>query len=502
MAVSVEVRRGAYYDSVTLMAVSRAAADSAGVEASLVAMATELNRELLGDLGFDPGDVHGAGPNDLVVAVRADTEDAVEAARASVDAALTGVGRSQPAGGFGAPSPPRTVATAMRRTGGAGPRLALVSVPGEHAFVEAMDALRAGATPMVFSDNVGLEQEIALKAEAERRGLLVMGPDCGTAIVGGVGLGFANVVSPGPVGIVGASGTGTQQLACLLDDAGVGTRHALGVGGRDLSAGVGGVSTLAALRALDADPAVEVIAVVSKPPDPAVAERVRAAAAGCATPVVPAFTGPDGVDLETAAGRVLGVLGRDVPVPRSWPARGGRRGRRPGRLVGLFSGGTLCDEAMAIAAATLGPIASNVPLDPNWALPDDLDAEGHLAIDFGDDRFTRGRPHPMIDQRLRVERIAAEAKNPATGVLLLDVVCGHAADPDPAATLAPALADAGRTAAADGRDLAVVVSLCATEGDPQDRERQAAALSDAGASVHASNAAAAREAVGMIGAGT
>jgi len=490
----VEVRRGTYHDSVALMVVSRTAGDVEGVEAALVAMATELNLSLLADLGFNAAAFAGAGANDLVLAFRAADGAALEAARAAADAALASARKPAGGGGFGEAAPARTLGAAARRGDAS---LALVSVPGEHAFVEAMDALRSGLSVMVFSDNVPVEQEVALKAEAERRGLLVMGPDCGTAVVGGVGLGFANVVRPGPVGIVAASGTGAQQLCCLLDAADVGVRHVLGVGGRDLSAAVGGASTLLALEALDADPATAVIVLVSKPPDEAVADRVRQAAEACATPVVLGFVGPRGRDLTATAAEVAGLLGRPAPEPRWWPAPEERTGRYP-FLRGLFAGGTLCDEAMTIAAAELGPIASNIPLEPSWALPDDLAASGHAMIDFGDDALTRGRPHPMIDHRLRLDRIAAEARDPSAGVLLLDVVLGHGAHPDPAEELAPALSGALRTARDAGGDLTAVVSLCGTRDDPQGLHRQAEAFRDAGASVHLSNAAAARKAVELF----
>lgn len=496
MSDLLEVRPGAYHDSVSLMQVSQAVGALDGVEAAMVAMATEVNLDLLAGMGFDLADVD-ATTSDLVVAVRAGDAKGVEAAREAVDRELAALGtrRARSVGQPGATTP-RTTRAAVRR---AGADLVLVSVPGEHAFVEAMDALHAGTSVMVFSDNVPLHQEIALKAEASRRGLLVMGPDCGTAVVGGVGLGFANVTRPGPVGLVAASGTGLQQLCCLLDGAGVGISHALGVGGRDLSAQVGGASTFAALDALDADEATELLVVLSKPPDGDVAEAVRRAAAACRTPVVVGFVGRGQRDLTEVAAEVLKALGREVVAPRSWPASGQPHGSY--RWVrGLFAGGTLCDEAMVIAADALGPVRSNIPLEPGWTLGDDLDAGGHVMVDFGDDAFTRGRAHPMIDNTLRLEQIAREAASAdASGrVLLLDVVLGHGAHPDPAAELAPALASAIATARAVGRDLAAVVSLCGTAGDPQGLERQAASFVAAGASVHRSNAEAARTAVALV----
>jgi FdrA protein len=484
-----ELRQGTYRDSVALMQVSRAVADQPGVTAALVAMATDLNLDLLAGMGFDrPG---GATPDDLLVAVDAEDDEALAGALGRLADALAE--RTPAAADLGGAPAPRTVATAAR-TGRVG--LALVSTPGRVAFADAVDALEAGLSVMLFSDNVPVVQEVWLKEEAARRGLLVMGPDCGTAVVAGIGLGFANVVRPGPVGLVAASGTGAQQVMSLLDGAAVGVSHCLGVGGRDLSAAVGGRSTHAALDLLDADPSTEAIVVVSKPPDDDVATDVREHAERLRTPVVLALLGPGRPDLTESTRLAVEAVGGSWSGPRWWPAPEERRGLYQ-TVRGLFAGGTLCDEAAVVAGSGLrAPVRSNVAHDPALALGDDLDPHGgHAMVDFGDDRLTRGRPHPMIDQGLRVERLLREAADPTAGVLLLDVVLGHAAHPDPAAELAPAIRAAHERAAVDGREVAVVVSLVGTSGDPQGLERQAAGLVTAGASVHLSNAAAARKAV-------
>lgn len=518
-----EIRRGVYRDSVTLLRVSRRLTERDGVHGALAAMATELNIELLDGMGFPvSGDT---GPNDLVIAIRAADEAALTAARDELDQLLTGPGAQEPvgAGGLGGAPAARTVGSAAAREGG-GSRatLALISVPGAHACAESLDALGAGLNVMVFSDNVPVAHEIALKEEAARRGLLVMGPDCGTAVIGGVGLGFANVVRPGPVGIVAASGTGAQQVMSLLDLAGVGVSHVLGVGGRDLSAEVSGRSTLQALAALDADPATELILIVSKPPAAAVSDLVREAVRRLATPTVYAPLGPGQDDLTAVAERVVTMTGGVVPTWPCWPAPRPQHASG-GALRGLFVGGTLCQEAMLIATQVLGPVRSNVPLRADWALggaapvtgPADTETEAgtdtgtgtnaatgtatdadpeprHMMMDFGDDTLTGGRAHPMIDGTLRLERLAVEAADPGCGVLLLDVVLGNAAEPDPCATLAPAIEAARR------RGPAVVVSLCGTAADPQGLVHQATALQAAGAAVFTSNAAAARHAVALI----
>ena len=518
-AEHVEARAGAYADSVTLMRVSADVRQAEGIQAALIAMATELNLDLLTTLGFRPPS--DASPNHLLVAVRASDDAAISKALAVLDSALS----FRPGSGDAAISaqPPRTTGAAVRANG---PGLALISVPGRYAFAEAMDALEAGCDVMIFSDNVPVEQEIALKDVAAQRDLIVMGPDCGTAIVGGVGLGFSHTLPAGPIGLVAASGTGAQQVLCLLDYAGVGVSAALGVGGRDLSAAVGGRSARAALTALDADPATELIVVVSKPPAAAVAAGLREFAAGLATPVQFALISPGEPDLTTATETSLRALGLPVPDWPRWPGAvqaTGRvqaagpgqpqesesavarpspeRGRPAGVLRGLFAGGSLCDEAMIIATDRLGPIRSNIPLRPELRLapraPEttvlQTTVTGHAMIDFGDDELTAGRPHPMIDQSLRLERLAAEAADPAVTVIQLDVVLGHGAHPDPAAELAPAIAEARATGRA-----AVVVSLIGAAADPQGLSRQAALLQQAGADVFASNAAAARFACDLI----
>ena len=482
--------RSAYADSVALLQVSRQVAAVPGVQAAQVAMGTPLNLEVLAGMGFD---VPACSPNDMVVALRLDSEDGLPAALAAVTAALSPAATR---GGDVLVDEPRTTRSALRRSGAA---LALVSVPGQYAAVEAMDALDADRDVMVFSDNVPLAQEVTLKRLATERHLLVMGPDCGTALVGGVGLGFANVVEPGEVGIVAASGTGCQQVMCLLAAAGVGVGAALGVGGRDLSAAVGGLSTREALRRLDADPAIGRIVLVSKPPAPAVADELEALTATLATPVDLALLGRGRPDLTAAVEAVLDALGRPVPA---WPEWGAApAGAATGYLRGLFVGGSLCDEAMLLAADRLGPVRSNIPLDEGLRIDPFSGLAGlqeHAMVDFGDDEMTRGRAHPMIDPTLRLEHLARAALDDATGVLLLDVVLGHGAEPDPAAALGPAITAAVATAAERGRVLPVVVACVGTEGDPQGLTRQARVLAEAGAEVHLSNARAARRAVELV----
>jgi FdrA protein len=469
-----------YADSVTLMQVSREVGQSTGVLTALVAMATELNLDVLAGMGFAAPRTES--PNELVIAVRA-TDEATAAAAAALAAQLLDAPRRTAGGGSATVAPPRTLGAAAAL---AGPSLALISLPGQHAFTEAVDALDAGCDVMVFSDNVSVEHEIALKDLAAERGRLVMGPDCGTAVVGGIGLGFSHTVDHGPIGIVAASGTGAQQVLCLLDAAGVGVSAALGVGGRDLSEAVAGRSTVAAMRLLDADPGTQLILVVSKPPADVVAERIRSVAAELDTPVLFALLGPGRPDLTASTEAVLTRLGR---TGTDWPAWVAPAEPRFGFLRGLFCGGTLCDEAMLIATDRFGEVRSNIALRPDWSLDASLRHPGHVMIDFGDDALTQGRAHPMIDPSLRTERLRESLSDPLTAVVLLDVVLGHGSHPDPVAELLPIL---------QGTRVPVVVSLIGARRDPQDLQTSAQRLHSAGASVFTSNAAAARHAVGLI----
>jgi FdrA protein len=434
MSERVIVRPGAYYDSVTLMLVSRAAGASVG-------MGTPLNVELLRDQGFTIGD--DVGPNDLVIAVRADDDEALEAAVAAVDRELAAKGAPSAAAERAAA---RSIAAAARREDDLS--LAFLSIPGEHVAYEASAALEAGLHVFCFSDGVSLEDEVALKRRAVERGLLFMGADCGTAIIDGIALGFANAVRRGPVGIVGASGTGIQEVSCLLDAAGVGVSHAIGVGGRDLSAEVGGLMTRAALELLAQDEDTRTIVVISKPPDPQVAEAIEAAAAETGKPVILGFA----TTLVEVARQAGGAPPDDAQLRRP-PVRG--------EIRGLYSGGTLCTEAAAIVGRG-------------------------TFTDFGADEYTEGRAHPMIDFSLRLEHLAA-AREP---VVLLDVVLGYGAHADPAGELAPVI---------ESLDKHVIVALVGTDGDPQGLDAQRERLEAAGAVVVRGNsraAALAKEAAG------
>jgi len=514
----VELRRGVYHDSVTLLRIAQAASATPGISAAQVAMATELNVDLTVGLGFAMPD--RAGPNDLLVALRGEDDAAVAAGLTAIEQAIAAASAGTgSAGGFGDPPAPRTVRGAARAAPDAA--AVLLSVPGSAVLGEALDAIGAGRHVMIFSDNVPLDHEITLKDAAGAAGVLVMGPDCGTAVIGGVGLGFANVLShtaaasgTPAVGVIAASGTGAQHLTSLLDDAGVAISQVIGVGGRDLSERVGGRSALAALRLLEDDPNTGHIVVISKPPHPDTGRKVTAAAADLTTPVTVALLGSGRPDITSAAEAVLGAIGVPVPTWPTWmPTREPLQRKESdaigGALRGLFSGGTLADEAMVLIEQELGTgISSNIPLRPELALPTDnpgrgvpkLSGLGNVVVDLGDDQFTRGRPHPMIDPTVKLGLLADQVADPDVRVILLDVVLGYCAEQDPSARLTPLIREGLAAARRTGRSLDVVVSLCGTAADPQDRERQGRTLAAAGAHVYTSNAAAARVAAAIAAA--
>lgn len=538
MITMARVQRGMYFDSITLMQVTGILHQVAGVERAAAVMATPPNLQVLADAGLYPctGVAGTPGEGDVLLVARASDEGSARAALDAAEARLLRNTRETVRDGEEAyhVRQPRSLEEAARLFPQA--RVALISVPGMYAALETQQALQAGLHVFLFSDNVSLEEEVALKRLGRERGLLVMGPDCGTARLNGVGLGFVNVVPDGPVGIVGASGTGMQQVMCLLAQAGCGISQAIGSGGRDLSAEVGALTTLQGLRFLQEDPGTQVIVLVSKPPAPAVAARVLEAAASGSKPAVVIFVGADparwqgkyGVSLASTLSEAASmaaaacapsqaarlsstrqsvhtplqrqpVTSQDGDVVRSrqpaeiyngTPLSGQFSGTRkptvqPPYLAALFSGGTLCDEALHIWGERPGPVYSNIPLNPAWTWHEKV--VGHYALDLGADEYTRGRPHPMIDPEVRLACLRTACADPHIGVILFDIVLGYCAHPDPAALYAPLIQQARQARPR----LDCVISLCGTEDDPQVLSRQAARLRAAGAEVYTSNAAAA-----------
>ena len=490
-----EVRSGAYYDSVVLMQLQRDLAEQPGVLDAGVVMGTNANKEVLAESSLLGAEAKAAGNDDLIIVVRGTDETSAQAALAKVDelvAARRGRAGDQE-------YHPRSLETAAKMLPEA--QWVLVSVPGRYAAGVSRQALHLNKHVFLYSDNVTVEDEVALKQEAAQKGLLVMGPDCGTAIVNGIGLGFANKVRKGPIGVVAASGTGLQQVTVRIHQMGGGITHALGTGGRDLSEAVNAATARQGLDLMARDPDAKVIVLVSKPPSAKIADTLVRAARSVGKPVVVNFIGyasasrrVDNVFFATTFDETAELAIRLIDSPEDFAAQPDLSKFAPGQryLRGLFSGGTLQYEALLILQNYVPVVYSNAPLDKKNKLEDSLVSKAHTVIDLGEDEFTVGRLHPMLDNDLRIRRLEKEASDPEVAVILLDVVLGYGAHGDPASELAPAIAAAIKTAKVAGRHLEVVAIVSGTDGDPQGIEAQSQRLRDAGAKTETSNDAAAR----------
>ena len=498
------VRKNTYFDSVTLMLISKQLKQLEGLDDVSVMMGTPANRVILKEANLLDAEGEGAGPNDLVLAFRAAEGIDVQAICKKIDEQMAK--KASPGG-----KTEREVVRSSVRAYQESPdsNLAFISVPGEYAAMEAERALKFGKNVFLFSDNVSLEDEVNLKTLAGEKGLLVMGPDCGTAILNGKGIGFANKVAGGNIGLVAASGTGLQEVTCLLDALGLGITQAIGTGGRDLREAVGARTMLQALGLLLEDAATEIIILISKPPAKSVVDKILARLAGAKKKIILCFIGfepdmaPPGVimtsTLEEAAFQAASFHGKKPEILHSeaelaeWSRQAKLKLSAGQKIVrALYAGGTLCYEAMHVLGKRLGPLYSNTPLVKEYKISDAMIKGKHSAIDLGDDEFTMGRPHPMIDGTIRNEYIAAVAKDSETAVLLVDVVIGYGAGEDPAGDLAPVLVAAQKTAASIGNNLPIVAYVCGTNKDEQNKEDQQKKLREIGVMVAATNAEAAR----------
>ncbi len=486
-----EIRSGTYYDSAVLMQLQRSMSQLEGVQDAGVVMGTEENKEILAHIDLVNPQVNAAKPDDMVIVIRAEDEAMALAAIAKVDELLT---RKK-----------STVDQDYRPKSleGAADMLpdsswVLISVAGRFAASVARKALDLGKHVFLFSDNVSVEDEISLKKTAAEKGLLVMGPDCGTAMISGIGLGFANKIRKGPVGVVAAAGTGLQQVTTRIHQLGSGITHGIGTGGRDLKDPVGAATFLMALDVLARDPETKVITLVSKPPAPQVAEKVIRKARQINKPVVINFIArkptsrqegnlwfATGMDDAAALSVQLAQNPPELKSASQLPVEKFAKGQRYFR--GLFSGGTLAYEAQFLLEGYIGRVWANAPINKENKLKDSLKSEENCIVDLGEDEFTVGRLHPMMDNEMRIRRLLEESKDPDVAVIMLDVVIGFGSHPDPASELAPAIVKAKQIAEKAGRYLEVVVVATGTDEDPQNLDNQVAQLRAAGAWVSSSN---------------
>ncbi len=499
MATGFVIRKNQYYDSVFLMGVNKRLAETRGVQQAVVLMATEKNKQLLTKMGIQDPQVDAAQANDLIVAVVAETDGVVQEALGRLDEYLSAKIEHSAVFQW------HTLEEGLAQRPNA--NLAVISIPGEFAGREARKALEAGLNVFIFSSNVELEEEKSLKQLASQKGILVMGPDCGTSLIGGIGIGFANVVRKGNIGVIGAAGTGLQEFTSQVHHAGLGISHAIGTGSHDPSDEIGGLTTFAAMDALEEDPQTQVIAIVSKPFGMHTLERLFERVERCRKPVIGCFLGLERIPSHAPAkmqfARTIdeavrfavlraggkpaedGLTKEEMELleqeKRSWSSD-------QKYLRGLFAGGTFCYQSQQILRDAGIRVYSNSPLDKKHLLANPDHSLEHSLIDMGDDYYTLGKPHPMIDGTLRRQRILREGQDPQVAVLLLDFILGYNASMDPVGELVDAILEAREAARRRGGALTVVASICGTEGDPQDLALQRKMLQEAGVVVFGSNA--------------
>lgn len=498
MTVEAVIKPNTYFDSVSLMLLSTKANQIEGVKQAVIAMGTPMNKGVLGNVGLLTPEIEAAGNGDLVIVVEAESSACCARAFAEIDTLFA---RGAVAHDSAEKRYP-TLDSALRQSQSS--NLAIISVPGEYAAREARKALDGGLNVLIFSDNVSIAEEAELKKIGRQKRLLVMGPDCGTAILGHVGLCFANAVRPGNIGIIGASGTGSQEVSVRIHDFGGGITQLIGTGGRDLSEEVGGITMIDSLRALKDDPATAVILLISKPPAKSVEKKVLAEIESCDKPVVVCFLGGSEDAVVKAGGHFAGstkeaalkavvLAGKNedeidkhalnLPLIEEIRAK-----LSPDQkyIRALLCGGTLCHEMMLSAQETLSQVYSNVAKDPDHRLRDINLSRDHTFLDLGDDEFTRGRPHPMIDPGPRNERILQEAEDPAVGVIVLDFVLGFGAHEDPVGLTLPAIVQAKEKAAKAGRHLEFLGYVLGSDLDSQSLSNQIAMLEEAGVTIASS----------------
>ncbi len=494
------IKKGVYFDSVSLMIVSKELNKTDGITDSSVVMGTNENKAILKMADLYTNIFDDADDTDMLISVNAEDEQSFHNALAFIEEQLKAIRKtSDDSSDFA----PKSFESALKLIPDA--NLSLISVAGKYAVNEVQKALNAGLHVMLFSDNVSVEDELKMKKTALEKGLLMMGPDCGTAIINSIPLAFANVVNSGNIGIAAASGTGLQEVSSVISNLGGGISQAIGTGGRDVKKEIGGIMFIEALKALEKDVQTKVITLISKPPHPDVLQKIAAEIKKLKKPVVAIFIGADkntitesgaipAGNLEEAA--IISVaLSENKDYKKAVNELNNRKKKNhslakklaennKGKFIrGLYSGGTLCDEAQLLLKDTLGFTYSNTPLNSDYQLPDIWKSKEHTIIDMGDDEFTAGRPHPMIDYSLRNRRIIDEAKDVNTAVILLDVVLGYGSNLNPDAELAPVFEQVKKI----NPKLLIICSVTGTDKDPQNRAKVKQALENAGATVMNTN---------------
>lgn len=491
------IRKNAYYDSVTLMSLSSKILGVAGVQEAVISMATDMNKELLQNVGLATEESNSAVNNDLIIAIRAKDDEVYNEALKFVDELLVSKNKEREVKGF---ENPKTIDDALGYMSDA--NMAVISVPGQYAAREAKKALKNGLHVMLFSDNVSLEEEKEIKELGRDKGLLVMGPDCGTAMINGVGLCFSNKVRQGNIGLVGASGTGLQEVMVQVHKLGGGISQAIGTGGRDLSIEIGGIMMLEGLKALSRDEGTDVIVLISKPPAKQVEEEILKETGLVNKPVVICFIDGDEIKqkndnihfvnrLYDAAKKATDLTGINQSETNDNNIKIFEELKRmlnheQKHFRGLFCGGTLCAEAFSVLRGKF-EIKSNIAKEENEKLHDINNYTGNALLDLGEDEFTRGKPHPMIEPSLRLEKIIKQAKDKEVGVILMDFVLGYGSHKDPAGVSIETIREAKSIAKSAGRNLIFVAYICGTDLDKQNYDKQRETLDEEGVILAESN---------------
>lgn len=502
-----------YFDSVFLMSLAAQIGKIEGVTNASAMMATPANKDLMRESQMLDETGEAAQANDVVFGIEYKTEAALTLAQASIDDAILSSSKAPKSTGNTQAHEPRNIEEGLLQA--AESQVLQISIPGTFVRNEALRAIDKDLHLFIFSDNVSIEEELEIKQAAQKKGLLVMGPDCGTSIINGVALGFANVIPAGPLSIIGASGTGIQEITTLAARRGIGLSQAIGLGGRDLRQEIGAISMLTALDMLEDEPNTKVLCLVSKPAHPASVEKILTRLERTPKPVVVCFLGGDTTlarpknvvlvnRLDEAVNKIAEILGHapkashvliDEALRQKLSAIRAQLKAERNKIKGLFSGGTLCDEALFLAKGLgLKDIASNLLAEP---APEALKGDGqgsNLFLDMGDDKFTAGRPHPMIDFSYRMSRALKEAQRQETAVILLDLIIGYASHPNPLGEVLPMIEAIQKI----DNPPAIVMSITGTDGDPQNYSQTRAALTAAGCLVCDSNAQAAVCAIALV----
>lgn len=499
MTIQIKIKENTYFDSVSLMSFSTKANQIEDVKQAMLGMGTDMNKEVIRNVGMGAPEIEDAGTGDLMIAIETDNADAVDTILEEIDSLFDRKIDKAEKG----ETVYKNIGSAVEDNENA--NIAVISVNGAFAAREAKKAIENDLHVMLFSDNVSIEEEVELKEAAHEKGLLMMGPDCGTAIIDGVGLCFANNVRKGSIGIVAASGTGAQEMSVRIHDFGYGVSQLIGIGGRDLSEEVGGIMMMDGIKALEKDDSTEVIVLVSKPPAKSVEKKVMDLAKKSKKPVVVFFLGgsvenheESGVYYEKhskdAAFRAVTLAGANKDELKTDPVNKKLINEVKAKLAdsqkyirGLFTGGTLCDETMYAAMEKLDNVYSNIPPNPEFKLKDNNKSQENTFIDFGSDEFTSGKPHPMIDPTTRIDRFLTEAADPEVAVIVLDFVLGYGSHEDPAGVMVPAIREAKENAEKEGRYLEVIGYVLGTDEDVQNMEEQIQKLKDVGVTVPSSS---------------